>query len=126
MKLPDLPLFERAAARISTNSALNPLLWLCAIISAPCLLLATLSAAEMAIWLLLLGAFPVAVALIAYLYFMLRDPNRLQSEQYLLDRYRLERIGDSDVGATSPGMTIDLEPIENPDALENDRGVNRP
>lgn len=126
MRLPELPLFERAAARISTRSALNPLLWLCAISSPLCFLLATTSGADIAIWFLAIGTLPIAASLGAYLYFMLRNPNRLQSEEYQLDRFRLEHLGDSDSGEAGPKLTIDLDRIERPEPREDNRGADRP
>ena len=108
-KLPDLP---NVIARVRTESALNPLLWLVGLT-----LLAAVSAGAFdrddLMWALIYAmAAEVAVALLAYLYFMLRDPNRLHSERYQLERQRMELMLDERYPGRLP-VTIDVTPTSN-------------
>lgn len=87
--------------RVRTNSAMNPILWLCG-----CSLPFTVAGS---IW----AAFPVNLVFLflvsvtilsgigAYFVWMFKDPNRLQSEDYQLANQRM-MLGDE----RSPGVTI--------------------
>lgn len=72
-----------AASRLRVRSALNPMLWLCGTISIPCLALAAYVAPTLpgiANVLLLIGATPIFATVIGFLFFMVRSPDKLQSE----------------------------------------------
>jgi hypothetical protein len=75
--------------RIRTNSVLNPLLWLCGIIELSAIPAACLSNGYAKVFFCALAAFPVIAAIIAYFVWMFRDPNRLQSEDYQLEKQRI-------------------------------------
>ncbi len=73
-----------ATARLQVRSALNPLLWLCAIVTPASLVTGGLAAGSVQVVLLVIGAVPVLCACVAYAYLVVRDPNRLHSEDYQL------------------------------------------
>jgi hypothetical protein len=78
------------AAVVKVNNALNPLLWLAAVVTPASLLAAILSGSaqvqSFACW---IAAAPVALVGLAYAILLFRDPNRLQSEEYQLKHVEL-------------------------------------
>lgn len=83
--------------RLRVRSALNPVLWLCAIVTVPCAMSYSWSA-EKPEWLLVLAFAPVTVALFGFLVLLFKDPDKLQSEEYQIRKQSLELIqqkGDS-------------------------------
>ena len=97
--------------QLRVRSALNPLLWLCAVISTP-LLAACVLSGNQPIFVWVLGFSPVALAMGAYIFFLIFDRDRLQSEEYQIKKQSLEMIGQSN----HPDMvfTDDVELIEDP------------
>jgi len=79
-------LTQAAAGRLTVRSALNPFLWLCAIISPTCFLFAFLFRTNAAISAILVGAgiFPIVVTCLVGAFFAVFKPERLQSEDYQL------------------------------------------
>jgi hypothetical protein len=98
--------------RVSVKNALNPVLWVCGLISAPAAL--ALGFAPNPTWVhITLALGPVAVALFAFLFFMFRDPDRLQSESFQLRKQALELIEEK--GSLSEIDASTIEVISNPD-----------
>ena len=93
MKLDEI--IRTGLSRVDTirvvRTAINPLLWLVGL-TTPIAFIFTAIIGDQVIRLALLGfaAVPVLVALIAYVIFMFRDPDRLQSEEYRIRRRALE------------------------------------
>jgi hypothetical protein len=90
-----------AVERIRTNSAMNPLLWLCG-----CSLPFTVGGAVWAphpnnIIFMCLAAAAILSAIGAYFIWMFKDPNRLQSEDYQLENQRM-LLGDE----RAPGVVL--------------------
>lgn len=77
--------------RLRVRSALNPVLWLCAIVTFPCVMTYSWSA-DKPIWLLVLAFAPVTVALFGFLVLLFTDPDKLQSEEYQIRKQSLELI----------------------------------
>jgi hypothetical protein len=103
-----------AASSLRVRSALNPMLWLCAIVSLPCFVLAYLAHGiePLASLLVYIGAAPIIATIIGFLYLMVARPEKLQSEEYQIRHEALEVIkqkGSSIVVAPSS-----LEAIANP------------
>lgn len=73
------------------RTAINPLLWLVGLTTPLAFVLAAL-VGDQVIRLLLIcfAAVPVIVTLVAYVIFMLRDPDRLQSEEYRIRQRALQ------------------------------------
>ena len=80
-----------AIGRINVRSALNPILWLCGLVTVPGLVLASLLP-ETPNWLVAIIVAPVAVAIVGFVYLLFTDPDRLQSESYQLRKQALELI----------------------------------
>ena len=67
--------------RVHVKNVLNPLLWICGLVSAPSGIAVALSVHPT--WVTMaLATIPVAVTLLDYVYFMFTGPDRLQSEGY--------------------------------------------
>ena len=86
-------LTEHALARLKVDSALNPCLWFAAIafpFGAVVMVMTTgwVQIAGLMIFVLL----PVVLFAIGFLYFMVKSPDKLRSEQYELRRFALELI----------------------------------
>jgi hypothetical protein len=103
-----------AMARLRVKSALNPMLWLCGIVT-PAGLLASYASwgheplATIAAW---LGVAPVAATIVGFLYFMIAGPQRLQSEEYQLRHEALELIREK--GSSFEVKPSSVDSIANP------------
>jgi hypothetical protein len=86
-------LSAKAAQALRVRSALNPLLWLCAIIAPFSLFIA--SQAEnlpVLIAALIMAGAPILTTCIGFFYFLFRAPEKLQSEDYQLRHETLQMI----------------------------------
>lgn len=121
--MPDLEFIERvtraaqdAAVRLQVRSALNPLLWLCAICTPLTLGYAICSSGFMQMALLAIGGIPVISACGAYIYLMIVSPERLHSEDYQLKRQALQMIYEK--GARAGVLASSVIAITNPNAAK--------
>jgi hypothetical protein len=80
---------DAVVERVKTNSVLNPLLWLCAIIGVLAIPPAYLSSDGAQVFFCTLAITPVVAAILSYFIWMFRNPDRLQSEEYQLARQRI-------------------------------------
>jgi hypothetical protein len=98
--------------RVHVKNVLNPLLWICGLVSAPSGIAVALSVHPT--WVTMaLATVPVAVTLLAYIYFMFTGPDRLQSEGYQLRKQALELIEEKGSLAVIDASTIEI--ISNPE-----------
>jgi len=104
-----------AGGRLRVRSALNPALWLCAIVAGPSLLVASLNSNPPG-WLGWLIGAPVAIACIGYLYLLIFDRDKLQSEEYQIRKKTLELIEHK--GMSGPMTVAAIEAIVTPDAYQ--------
>lgn len=104
---------HEAVTRLNVRSALNPVLWLCGIIVPTSIIAALLSSGAAQFALIALAAAPVLVFAVGYVYFMLNDPDKLQSESYQLRKQALELIEEK--GSRIPIEMTSVEIISNPD-----------
>jgi hypothetical protein len=81
-----------AGGQLTVRSALNPILWLCAIVSLPGVVLYGLLPSHPN-WLVGLIWSPVAVALFGFLFLLFFDRDKLQSEDFQIKKRSLEIIG---------------------------------
>lgn len=77
--------------KLSVKSALNPILWLCAIITIPSLIAAPF-VDETPVWLIILIVAPVITALLGFIFLLLFDRDKLQSEDYQLQKRSMDLI----------------------------------
>ena len=98
--------------RVNVKNVMNPLLWICGLVSAPSAVAVAVSANPS--WVpMTLATVPVGVALMAYIYFMFTQPDRLQSEGFQLRKQALELIEEKGCLAVVEATTIEV--ISNPD-----------
>lgn len=100
--------------KLSVKSALNPILWLCAIISIPSLI--SVSFIETTpIWLIILIISPVLTAILGFLFLLIFDRDKLQSEEYQLKKQSLDLIQIKGQEKPSFVETEEIEAIINPE-----------
>lgn len=105
---------KSAAGQLRVRSALNPMLWMCAIVSLPAFGMAYFfrefeSLSTTLIW---VGGMPVAATILGFFYFMLFAPHRLQSEDFQLRHETLQIIRSK--GSNVEILPSSLEAISNP------------
>jgi hypothetical protein len=108
---------QTAAGRLRVKSALNPMLWLCGIISLPCLFGAYAAHGNepIATILAICGATPIGVTCLLAGYFAAFRPDKLQSEDYQIRHEALELIKEK--GSQLEIAQSSLEVIANPPLL---------
>lgn len=89
-------IFEKtqgAASRLTVKSALNPALWFTAIMTPICFTTSLLFKDDHIIRNILIstGIAPIALVILAYIFFMLFDRDRLHSEQFQLKKLNIMR-----------------------------------
>lgn len=84
--------YTSRAGVVRVRNALNPLLWTTAVVFPTSLLAAYFFRDDALLKYLLtaIGTTPVLLTLVAYFIYMFRDPDRLQSEEYLIRQQELE------------------------------------
>lgn len=80
-----------AGGRLRVRSALNPILWLCGIITIPSLIVFGLKT-EPSTWLLVFAFAPEVTAILGFLFLLFVDRDKLQSEEYQIRKMQLEMI----------------------------------
>ena len=98
--------------KLRVRSALNPCLWLCGIVSLPCFAGSIYTIGTIQIILASVGAIPVVIFGIGFLYFMMNDPDKLQSEEYQIQKKALELIEEK--GGRIPISPTSIVAITNP------------
>ena len=109
--------------QVGTRSVLNPILWLSAIVFPVGIAGALLADGAMTPVLAFVAILPPLVAVGSYVYFMLKDPDRLQSEPFRIEQqWAQSRIVDnrtneelpiygSAVGPNAPALITGSEQI---------------
>lgn len=100
-----------AGGRLRVRSALNPMLWLCGIVTVP-LMIASLSISHPPSWLPWVAVSPVGATILGFFFLLLFDRDKLQSEDYQLRKRSLELIQNK--GQPFPIEAPSLEAITNP------------
>jgi hypothetical protein len=80
-----------AGGRLRVRSALNPILWLCLIISLPAITCLPFLA-QPPTWYIVLAFAPVFAAIFGFLFLLIYDRDKLQSEDYQIRKRQLEII----------------------------------
>ena len=82
--------------RLRVKSALNPVLWLCAVVTVPVIGFATFAKEPtwLIVCLVVLAFLPLVLVGVGFLVLLLRDPDKLQSEDYQIRKRTLEMIGE--------------------------------
>lgn len=110
-----------AGGRLRVKSALNPILWLCAIITIPGITYMFFSVKETPILLQIIFVLPVITAILGFLYLLIFDRDKLQSEDYQIRKRTLDLVQEK--GDEFPTIARTLEVITNPElkSLEHDK-----
>lgn len=103
---------SEAMVKLRVRSALNPLLWLSGLISVPSIVACIYSTGALQVFFAALSALPPVAACIAFAYLLLKDPDKLQSEEYQIQKRVLDIIEEK--GGTVPLLATSLEAIANP------------
>ena len=109
-----------AGGRLTVRSALNPILWLCFIVTLPALV-AIPFAGPYTTLLTILSVAPVSTAIFGFLFLLFFDRDKLQSEDYQIRKRSLELIeqkGEKSVPATDIELTTNPEYLALPPAEE--------
>ncbi|MFT0696717.1 hypothetical protein ACDX34_21765 [Acinetobacter bereziniae] len=110
----DSQIFQRAmetGGRLTVKSALNPILWLCALISIP-----TISANvfwTLPVWISIIGCSPIIMAMFGFMFLLFFDRDKLQSEDFQLKKRSLELVEQK--GDITPRLITNEEVTSNPD-----------
>jgi hypothetical protein len=107
-----------AVLRLRSNSALNTILWMTGIFSIPCLVLTCFTSGLLQAALLVYSVIPVVLFAVAYFHFMRVSPEKLHSEEYLIQRQALDLIEHK--GQTIPIRATSIEVIAKPSAFLED------
>lgn len=115
-------LSEALKSRGTRSTALQSIMWLVGILVGGCFGVATW-AGEKAEWLLVVLAvllcISLVVFLVAFIYFMLKNPDALRSEKFAIEKLYLEKhlVGDQSKGlvevapiGTKPNQLVEAEP----------------
>jgi len=114
-------IFDRAVS-VRVNNVMNPMLWLTAVGMPVSFVAAYFAGFDSTAGILLaaLGALPLLIGCATYVWFALRHPDRLQSEEYLLRQRELlilSKHGDarptSDADAMLDPLAVE-EPLDRP------------
>lgn len=100
-----------AGGKLKVRSALNPMLWLCLMISLPGVALA-MKLDQPPNWLVALIFIPVILTSIGFLFLLIFDRDKLQSEEYQIKKQSLEIYQK---GLSSPVSIFPHEIMENPE-----------
>src|SRR5437870_11765410 len=103
-----------AGGKLTVRSALNPILWLCGIITIPSLVIYSLLP-NPPVWLIWLAFLPVVAAIVGFLFLLVFDRDKLQSENFQLRKMELEMIEEKGKPALPADEAIDAEVISNPE-----------
>jgi hypothetical protein len=102
-----------AGSRLRVRSALNPILWLAGIVSVPAIIAAARYPGPAPAWLIVLAYLPVCAAVIGFLYLLIFDRDKLQSEDYQLRKRSLDLIQQK--GDAFPLEPTSVNAITNPE-----------
>ncbi len=101
-----------AGSRLRVKSALNPILWLCGIITIPCVSAIAYINPPPPVWLVILAFIPVVSAAMGFLFLLVVDRDKLQSEDYQIRKQSLELIQEK--GESLPISSTSIQAITNP------------
>jgi hypothetical protein len=113
-----------AGGRLKVRSALNPILWLCGIITVPALVAFSVMK-EPPGWLVILTFAPVIAAILGFFFLLFFDRDKLQSETYQIRKLELEMVQQKGEIAT-PATEITIISNPEPRALLAEHKEPRP
>lgn len=129
----DHQVFQKAmqsGGKLTVKSALNPILWLCGIISIPTIA-ANVFYTTLPLWISIIGCAPVLMAMFGFMVLLFIDRDKLQSEDYQIKKISLEMseqkgdrnprlVGQSEKLTTNPELSAPLEVLEHTDGKSSE------
>ena len=109
--------------KLRVRSALNPVLWLCFVISMPGILLLAV-VESFPSWAVFAICSPIVVACAGYLILLFKDSDKLQSEEYQINKQLLELAQEK--GASIPELLLSEKLLPNPDAKPGTKRTEDP
>jgi hypothetical protein len=103
--------FTEAGGSLRVRSALNPALWMCAIVSCPSLIVWS-CLNQPPLWLDWMVTAPVILACFGYLFLLFFDRDKLQSEEFQIRKKTLELIEQK--GMSGPMTVAAIEAMVTP------------
>lgn len=110
-----------SGGRLRVKSALNPILWLSAIVTAPGLGYLIFTEKEASTLMQLFIFSPVFCAIFGFCYLLIFDRDKLQSEDYQIRKRTLELVQEK--GDSFPVIARTLEAVTNPAAHRLGRDI---
>ena len=111
-----------AGGRLTVKSALNPMLWFCAVVDIPIIVIMTIVHNTVPPWLLIgffvLICIPIVTLVFSAIYLLFKDRDKLQSEDYQIRKRTLDIIGQKGDPATL--LISQTEAIANPELAGRD------
>ena len=104
---------SQALSKLRVKSALNPVLWLCGIVLPLSMWLASTYGEGPPLWLLIMMFAPVGTAVVGFLFLLVVDREKLQSEDYQLRNRSLTMIAEKGYPIISESSLVEL--VVNPD-----------
>lgn len=101
-----------AGGRLRVKSALNPILWLCAIVTVPGFVYLGASSSDVPMLFQIVIVLPVIMAALGFSFLLFFDRDKLQSEDYQIRKQTLELVQEK--GDEFPMIAHTLEAITNP------------
>ena len=106
-----------AASRLTVKSALNPVLWTLGIIEIPSIA-AAIILKETPWWLIVIMFFPLGIFAFGFIYLLFKDPDKLQSEEYQLQKKQLDMVENKGWGEPVFLQPNELEQGADPKQLD--------
>jgi len=98
-------LFQGLSTVHIRRSALSQFLWACLFISVPCFVIAAFAPIPLCYWTFWAGSVPIGVFMIAGLFLLMFDRDRLHSEEHLERRHAMEIV-------EAKGQGLMLNPVD--------------
>lgn len=105
-----------AASSLKVRSALNPILWLCGIITIPAIMALSFTGRS-EVWLIALALFPVGAAILGFFFLLIFDRDKLQSEEFQLRNRTLNIMQQKGQAIPYVVSSVDLDVIPKPNQL---------
>lgn len=91
MELDPTKSLQSLVGKVIVRSSINPLLWLCGVISLPSLIILAFSNnSNVQIFLAILACLPLLAVFLAYGYFMFKNPDYLRSEKFQSQQHAMD------------------------------------
>ena len=112
-------ILSQTVGKLRVKSALNPILWLCGIVVVPGIWMASRQQSGVPTWLIVFIFLPVSVAVFGFLVLLVFDRDKLQSEDFQIQKQSLELIQEK--GDPVPINATSIDAIANPGRPQLDK-----